>query len=262
MADLADVEQAIVSLIEQAVYPQGTGLPSVANTNCLIYRGWPISQNLDKDLAAGNINISVYPQDVEQKTTRYPQDYQTLTIPTPALKLTVLGNTITVGGTPGSPLNLAVKVNGTGYLYAVQPGDTATSIATALAALTGGSNTGPVITIAGAYAITTAVGVVATAIREIKRQKRNFMISFWCPTPQARDAVVPPVDVALSKLNFIALPDGSTGRIVYVKTCVVDRAEKQGLFRRDLWYSVEYPTTDSIPAAQIVDTLINTTITS
>ena len=262
MADLADVEAALVSLVEQAVYPQGTGLPSVANAKCQIYRGWPISQNLDKDLAAGVINISVYPYDVEQKTTRYPQDYQTLSIPTPTLTLTVSSNTITVGGAPTSPLNLAVKINGTGYLYTVQPGDTTTSIATALAALTGGSNVGPVITIAGAYAISAVVGSVGTAIREIKRQKRNFMISFWCPSPQTRDAVVPPVDVALSKLEFITLPDGSAARIVYVKTTVSDRTEKQGLFRRDLWYSVEYATTDSMPAAQIVDTLINTTITS
>lgn len=263
MSDLSDVEQEIVSLVTQAVYPKGTGLQSVANATCKIYRGWPISSNLDQDLDAGIINVSVFAQDMEQKTTRYPQDYQALPIPTPALKLVVSGITITVGGTPNSPLNLAVKVNGTGYLYSVQPADTLTTIATAIAGLinanTPASNNGGVITISAAYSITTAVGVIGTAIREIKRQKRNFTISFWCPTPELRDIVVPPVDVALSTLEYIALPDGSCGRIIYVKSSVSDRTEKQGLFRRDLFYSVEYPTTDSIPTAQIVSTILNIT---
>src|SRR5919198_514841 len=51
------------------------------------------------------------------------------------LTLTVAGNTVTVAGTPSSPLNAAVLVNGKAYIYPLQANDTATSIATALAAL-------------------------------------------------------------------------------------------------------------------------------
>jgi hypothetical protein len=192
--------------------------------------------------------------------TRYPRDWQTLATPAIALTLTVAANTITVGGTPFSPLNAVVTVDGLDYLYPVQPGDTLTSIATGLAALinedTATSSSGPVITLPGNHRITTRVGAVGTIIRETRRQKRGFQITFWCPDPASRDAIVPPVDAALADLDFLALPDGSVGRLIYERTRVSDRVEREGLYRRDLFYSVEYPTTDTGIAAEIVSTTL------
>ncbi len=263
MADLSDVENCLVSAITQAVYPNGTGQPSVATAPCIIYRGWPVPANLDTDLAAGKINITVYPNDVEQKTTRYPRDWKPLPVASPALTLTVSGDTITVGGASSSPLNAAAIVNNAGYVYAVQPSDTLTGIATGLAALinagTPATSSGPVITIPGAHRLVARVGAVGTAVRETKRQKRSFQITFWCPNPAVRDQIVPPVDQALADIDFLSLPDGTAGRLIYERSKVSDRVEREGLYRRDLFYSVEYGTTDSQAAAQIVAELINLT---
>ncbi len=260
MADLADVENCLVAAITQAAYPNGTSQPSIANVPCIVYRGWPVPKNLDADLAKGKINITVYPLDNEQKTTRYPREWKPLPVTAPALTLTVSANTITAGGTPSSPLNAAAIVNGTGYVYAVQPTDTLTSIATGLAALiNGATSSGTVITIPGAYRLAARVGAVGTAVRETKRQKRGFQIVFWCPSPALRDLVVPPVDAVLADTDFLSLPDGTAGRLIYERTRVTDRVEREGLYRRDLFYSVEYGTTDSMSVAQIIDVLLNLT---
>lgn len=261
MADCSDVESVFVSTIAQVLYPNGTGNPSIVTAPCKVYRGWPIPANLDTDLAAGAINVSVFPMAVEQRTTRYPRTYQTLTKPTVGLTLTVSSDTITVGGTPTSPLNAAALVNNKGYIYAVQSGDTLNSIATGLAALinadTSASSSGPVITIPAAKQLVARVGGVGTVIRETKRQKKGFQISFWCPNPTLRDQVVPPVDQALADIDFLTLPDGSSGWLRYERTVPSDRVEREGLYRRDLIYSVEFGTTETLSAAQIVVELFN-----
>ena len=262
MSDLSDVENVLVSTITQTVYPTGTSNPSIVTAPCKIFRGWPIPANLDTDLAAGTIDISIFPLQTEQKSTRYPKDWQELVNPgTPALTLTVSGATITVGGSPSSPLNAAALVNETGYVYPVQPSDTLTSIATALAALinvnTPATSSGAVVTITGAHQLVARVGGVGSIIRETKRQKRSFQITFWCPNPALRDAIVPPVDQALADLEFLSLPDGSGGRLLYERSTVSDRVEREGLYRRDLIYSVEYPTTETQSAAQIVAEIFN-----
>ncbi len=326
MADISDVENVLVSTLTQAIYPNGTGEPSIINSPCRIpYRGWPAPSALDQDLAAGMVNVTVFPQDNEQNVTRYQPRWYPLPVSSPALTLSVSGNTITVGGAVSSPLNAAAIVNGVAHVYAVQPGDTLTSIAAALAALINqnipATSSGPVITIddsvpavpgvylqesgplssrfggallpsmAGFWSIkglslkvgkawkkrfggavlpsiaacwpTPSVGIVArvgavgSAVQELKRQKRSFQITFWCPTLALRDAIVAPCDAALAALTWLSLPDGTAARLRSQKTFVTDRAEKQALFRRDLIYSVEYGTTQLQTAAQVVAQMFN-----
>lgn len=68
MADQADVETALVQIASAALYPQGTTGPSICGTLCRVYRGWPTPAGLDADLAAGAVNVSVYPVDGGSKT--------------------------------------------------------------------------------------------------------------------------------------------------------------------------------------------------
>jgi phage tail sheath gpL-like len=135
MADLTDVENALVALIAQAVYPNGTALPSVAAIPVKVYAGWPAAAQLDADLRAGIANVSVFPTDSEQNTTRYPKTWQTVAVNAPTLTLAVNAQSVTVGGAVSTPCNLALLVSGKNYVYAVQATDTLTSIATALASL-------------------------------------------------------------------------------------------------------------------------------
>ena len=64
----------------------------------------------------------------------------------------------------------------------------------------------------------------------------------WCPTPHTRDAAAGAIDLAMVPLTFLALADGSQGRVIYAGTTVFDQSQNALLYRRDLLYSVEYAT--------------------
>src|SRR5258708_28535358 len=92
MSDLSDVEQASVNTITGLVYPTGSANPSAVLNDSMapmpgrIYRGWPISANLDADLAAVIMNISVYARNgTQQNTTRFHPHYHTVTPETATL---------------------------------------------------------------------------------------------------------------------------------------------------------------------------------
>ena len=260
MSDLIDVENALVSIIAQTVYPNGTGQPSLTGPTVYTYPGWPSSVKLDQDLAAGNVNISVFPKNEERNTTRYPTD-QTITVaPNPTLTATISGQTVTIGGTVSTPQNVALNVNGTPYTYAVQPNDTLTGIATALATLIGGGATssGPVVTLPSSARIGSArVGASATVAQEFKRQEKIFQITIWASTPQARDQLAGPIDIALAQIEFLTMPDGYAARMTYKNTMQTDALQKENLYRRDLNYSVEWATTLISQATQITTIIEN-----
>ena len=69
-----------------------------------------------------------------------------------------------------------------------------------------------------------------------------MQIVFWCPTPALRDALAAAVDLTFAQIDFLELADQSACRIRYARTFEIDQAEKVLLFRRDLLYTVEYPT--------------------
>lgn len=270
MADLSDVMNALAAVVAQQIYPNGTSLPSAIMVNgrpvpARIYPGWPVPSLLDADLAAGKINVSIYaPPGMERNTTRYPRKWVVTESPAKTVTAIVGGNgtTVTIGGTVSTPQNVGIICNGNGYPYRVLAGDTLDTIATALAALvnadTTATATGSVITIPAATALIARVGGVSTASKEVRRQNRLFQITFWCPAipgaspSAARGAAVNLVDPILADMDFITLADGSAGRLLYVRTTMSDGDEKAGCYRRDLFYSVEYATTQTAEAPEII----------
>lgn len=268
MADLSDVQNALVSMLAQIAYPNGTGQPSATSIPTKIYPGWPDPGTLDADLAQGYCHISVFTRPEERNTTRFSKDWQQQSINTPTLTLTISGQTVTIAGaTPLSinPHNAEVSANGHTFVYAVQNSDTLTSIATALATLIaavipGTSNSGPVITFPSSARISAArVGVNGTLIREVRRQERVFQISIWTNTPPNRDAIAQLIDPVLAATEFITLPDQTAGRLIYKSSPVMDGVQKANLYRRDLLYTVEYATTQTTSATQVTQDQINYT---
>lgn len=246
MADQSDVENALVTLVSAALYPNGTDAASIPGPDCRIYRGWPTSAALDADLSAGKINVTVFPgAGPGMATTRYGQAWVAVPV-VPSLTATVVGVTITFAGSANAGQLAGVLINGTSYVYRTQKGDTPALVAAALAAqimprmivrVSGAS-----ITLPGAGDL--LVRIVADAIgeQELRRQKQHFRVTSWCPSPTLRDATAVAIDQALAAVRFITLTDGSNGRMTYFGTTVFDQSEDALLYRRDLLYSVEYAT--------------------
>lgn len=266
MADQSDVEAAIVSLLATTLYPDGTARSDLLGATCSVYRGWPSAADLDSDLNAGRVNVSVYPRpNTDRTTTRFVPEWRITARPVATITAAadVTGTQITFGGTVQPPQNVSAIVNGRGYVYAVQAGDTLATIATALAlrisADTPASSAGPVLTVPGAFAFVVRVGGVGTAIRELRRQTKGFQVTAWCPTPALRDRVASILDVAMAQSDSLVMPDGSTAWVRYLGSTSEDGAQKALCYRRDLIYLIEYATTETDAPVEV--TVVNTAIT-
>ena len=259
MSDTADVESALVALAAAALYPLGTAQPSVADAPCRVFRGWPTPAKLDADLAAGNVQVSVFAGGTERRQTRYLTQESELPHAAPTFTLAVAETedevTITATGTP-SPANAAAKVNGIAYALPVTAdmslSDIALGLADLIAADTGATPTGPVIALPPGTRASVRVGGFGGVVRELRRQKKGFTISCWCPNPATRDTVAEAIDLAIARAARLTLPDGTAGHLWYERTWSSDAGEKEGLYRRDLMVSVEYGTTETEAAAEVV----------
>lgn len=261
MADLDDVSDTLAGICAGILYPNGTEEPSAVTAGVRVFAGWPLRSQLDADLALGNAQVSVYPSKQEQNTTRYQLKWITRSVNAPTLTLTLADQSVTVDGAippATNPHNVMVFANGKPYVYAVQIADTLVSIAAALATLMGADifgvgSTGPVITVPPSVRLTAArVGITGTMVREIARQDRVFQITLWAPTPLIRTALAKAIDPALKAMFFICLPDGSSGRMIYRNSAISDEGQKVRIYRRDLFYSVEYPTLEVATATEVV----------
>jgi hypothetical protein len=266
MADQSDVENALVALAANALYPNGSGAPSLPGPDCRIYRGWPNSAALNSDLAVGVINVTVFPQgESGHNTTRYSQQW--LGSPAqPTFTASISGSSVTIGGAagPGGQL-VGILVNNISYVYAALTGDTpevvAANLATAARADWIVNLLGATLTVRGAGSIMARVVADAAVMQEVRRQDQGFRITCWCPTPATRDASASAIDLLLVSFQFIDLADGARGRLRYRGTLVFDQSQDALLYRRDLLYDVEYPTTVTAlqPAMLFGDFVLNST---
>lgn len=258
MASLTDVLKQVAAQVAAIAYPNGTGQPSAAGIPIRVYPGWPVPNVLDTDLAAGSAHISVYAAGKDRKTTRnIGRSWTQLTAPTHTVVMTVVGAVVTLSGTI-SLQNLLINLNGTHYVYAMQLSDTLTSAATALASMIpGATSVGPVITLTGAHNVFARVGGFGVAYKETKRQEQSVQIIVWAPTPAARDAVASPIDSALSDGNSINFTDGSYGLIRSAGSLMTDQLQKAGLYRLDLFYLIDYATTQTLQATEVIAPVLN-----
>ncbi len=261
MADLSDVETALRNLIGAALYPAGVpanNISLVCGKAVRVYRDWPVKTDLDKDLKAGVVNVSIFAQpNMTRRDSRYPRRWQ-LTGPAtpPTLTWMVAGGTATLTGTVSVPQVAALVTGRADAVYPVQASDTLASIAAALAAQLAAagvqaSAAGPAVTVAGA-SVVGRIGVPRQMVREIRRQDQGFLVTAWCADADSRDAVCAAIDAAMAAVQFLPMPDGTGARLTYRSTGSSDRAENDGLFRRDLAYTVEYATTQTMTAPQAV----------
>ncbi|WP_293857229.1 hypothetical protein [uncultured Alsobacter sp.] len=261
MADIHDVENTLVSQIAAILYPNGTGQPSLTGDSARIFAGWPKPNDLNRDIPQGIVNVSVYTvAGASRRTTRLPREWKKITGPTTTLTVTVAGAGLTLGGTVSVPQNVHLTVNGTAFVYAVQAGDTLATIATAIATLTGGSSAGAAVSWSSSTRVAASIRGAGQALREIRRQEQRFQVSVWATSPAQRAAIGSAVDAGLAALNFLSMPDGSGARILYFGTSSIDTPELEGIYRRDIHFTVEYGTNQTETEYEIGNVTLNETV--
>src|SRR5579883_2940465 len=244
MADLVDVENTLQSIISAGLYPNGTGQPSVTGDTFKIGRGWPAPADLDANLKAKIVTVSIYPLPNERNVTRYPLDWETSAAASPKVTATISGNTITIGGTIQAGDFVMVKVGFVkAYSVSVGSGSTLATIAAAIvsamiADFPGTAAVGSVVTVNSGAALAAVCGGQGTSWKELRRQVKDFQITVWCATPSQRDAVGPKVDGIFANIIRFTLPDNSFARLIYQKNIVSDKGQLEQAYRRDLFYSI------------------------
>jgi len=255
MADMSDVEEALLRLAAGVVYPQGPQAPSLVGRACRLYRGWPQGAALDADLAAGRVHVTVVPEARPQAvTTRHPDRWETMDTLAPGLVIDVAGRSATVSGSAHPGQVAGLMVDGIAVVHRTAPGDTVEMVAAVLATYLRVRRVvtveGATLTVAGSGKMVARVVADRTLRRETRRQRQLFRLTAWCPEPALRDRLSAAIDAALSELDFIDLPDGTRGRLLFRGASVSDQGRAAWLYRRDQLYAVDYATTvqQTLPA--------------
>jgi hypothetical protein len=137
VADLSDLENALVAQVALALYPAPYLPGALAATNAGVsvktYCGWPEAAQLQLDLQVGNAHVSVFSEHAARNTTRFLRVWQQVAPGVPILTATVSGNTVTFGGTGGAGQVAAVRfgvgVSPLAYCYSLRAFDTPATVA-------------------------------------------------------------------------------------------------------------------------------------
>lgn len=253
MPDRSDVEQALAGLVADTLYPNGSGSDSVIGNVCKIYRGWPVANALETDLEQGIVHVSVVPiAGAVRDRTRYSTEWQGVSPPA-TVTVSVASDYVTFAG-PGGPGQVAgIRVDERAYAYRMRTGDSAALVAAVLAADIRADR--PAVATGSSVYLLNGRNILARVVtdghggQEFRRQEGRFRVSFWCPDPVIRDGTVSLVDTALAALTFMDV-GGWACRLQLTGESSTDDGAAAGLWRRDLLYSVEYPTvtTETLPA--------------
>ena len=256
MADISDVEQAVADSVTAILYPTGTDQASIIGALCRIYRGWPNAATLNPDLSAGAVNITVTTDNESGRTTtRYLQEWQTKSAQ-PGVAATASASIITISGVPAAGDLVGAIIDGKSFVYRIQAGDNPELVASNLAGLVRATRVANVhqatVRIPGATLVKVRTTCDRAAFAESRRQEKDLRIAFWCPTPEIRDSVTAVVDLAIDRFSFVPLPDNTQARIAYRNTSSYDQAQSALLYRRDLIYTIEYPTVSVVQQPSMI----------
>ena len=246
MADLSDVENALAGQVVTALYPNGVESESVSGKLCRIYRGWPTAASLNADLAAGVVNVTVFPALAAAADDAPPAYFPVphVTATQAGFEAAVNGERIIITGAPSANEAIGVLIDGVPYSYRVLAGDSTESIAANLGAAVRLNRFVTIehstIIVPGARSLRAQVAGVNAVSWGARRQRRNIQIICWCPDPLTRDLIARAIDAKLATQVFIDLADLTTAHIRYVSTQIFDQSQTSLLYRRDLLYGFDY----------------------
>jgi hypothetical protein len=192
------------------------------------------------------VNVSVFPvPGATENTTRW-RPLVTTTAGVRSLSVALSGASATFLGQGGAGQLAGVLLDNEPFVYRVQDGDTPALVAAVMAGLVQQVRScwlsGPTITVPGVSSIVARVVADGSTSTEWARQRQEFRISAWCPDPVSRDLVCGAIGSVFAATSFLALRDGSAGRLRYRATASLDDDQDARQYRRDLVYDVEYGT--------------------
>jgi hypothetical protein len=198
-------------------------------------------------LAAGNINISVFPMpETITLKTRFPAEWYSV----PAavrLQIQQAGETATFAGEVDPGVIVGIILDDGAFQYQTQKGDNLWSVVESLGNLVRAQREAFVLNntlyVPGARRYIVRAESPSMATKEIRRQSEIFKISIWCATPEIRDQASALVDLTLAGMTFLTLTDGSSARLIARGGETIDRDSDASLFRRDFLYEAEFATT-------------------
>ena len=245
MADLSDVEEALLRATAEVLYPEGAAAPCVLGHPVRLYRGRPRQAALEADLAAGLAHLTVMPEArVQPAVAHHPDGWEPVGAASAGLSVTVVGRTATVSGMAHPGQVAGLLVDGMAVVHRTAPGDTPEMVAAVLATYLRARKVvtvdGASLTVAGQGPMVGRVVADQAMRRQTRRQRQLFRLTAWCATPERRDGLAASVDGALSAVDFLELADGTRARLLFRGTAVADAAR---LYRRDLFYAADYATT-------------------
>ena len=262
MPDQSSVERALAQTVAAIFYPNGPDEPSALGPDVRIYRGWPSPPQLDADLAAGRLNITVQAvSGSARNTTRFSDEWSADVVP-PTLTAAVVGTTATFVGDAAPGQLAGLLIDGAAWVHRTRRGDTPALVAASLAAqvrpVRPAQLVGASVTFPGAGRVTARTVADATATRELRRQEATFRLTAWCPSPEVRDEALVLLDAGLAERRVLDV-DGVPCRLRYAGTASSDDEQAAGLYRRDLLWDIDYPTT---ARAQLPTQLFGTAATN
>lgn len=233
MADVSDVQDAIVTAIEAARVAVG-GTWSIA-------RGFPEPAVLDAAMKAGVVLVTVFMRTgYHRLTTRFPNAEHELPRVAPTLTMTVAGITVTVAGVCSPDQIAGVKGRAGEFSTRCAVGDTPTTVAGRLAGA--GRVSGPVLTVPGLVAARVARDVAT--VRPTRQQEVGITVTVWSTDPGQRDDTSRTIDAWLSDDNqrFLRLNDGSAAWVRSAGGQQTDKAQMSAVYRQDIFLNVEFST--------------------
>lgn len=143
---------------------------------------------------------------------------------------------------PGMPVPTTLDADMRGMYNAIQAGNGPTDGRVHVSVYTGNVEQNQTKSLDGWQNIGTATAGVQKTAKEVRRVKRQFIITIYAPTPGLRDLTGSLIDVALCSLRNLPLADGTAGQIYYGTTALDDLPSKEYMYQRKGVYFVEYGT--------------------
>jgi hypothetical protein len=278
LADLSDVTAYLATAVANAVYPNGTSQPSVAAMDVRVFEGWPMPDQLDRDMLGQMLsgtpptpvtrpggavaNVSVFPMQGTGIAVYQQQDETYVITPVNyGMAMSVAGNVITVSGQPNPGEYLTLVCDGA-FVFS-QTGATTAALLAAIATAAQAqyptaSSTATTLTVPTGHSLIVRQGGVATLGKVTHRQRQSVMVTVWAPTEAVRATLAKAIDNAIKQIIKITMPDTSQALVIYSRTNVLDDRQSTAIYRRDLIYDVEYATVFEFPG--YVVTSVTTTI--